>query len=412
MFVDCVVNQIKKHGEEVCGDSYSFSRDENETLFVLSDGLGSGIKANILSTLTKVTISKMLAQSASIDDVMETLAGLLPVCRERKIAYATFSGLHFKSDGTLRILEFDNPLVMIFRDGVPLVIERNPVDKVKQNVFYSEVMLQHGDKVIVISDGVTNAGCGASYSSWGHDRVEIYLRDNLKNGADINDLVRNLSFYANELNNCIPADDITVAVMEVREKKLLNIAVGPPKDMSDDVKMANMFLGAQGKKIICGGTTANVIAKNLNKKLCVVQNSSDEKIPSKLKLDGMNMVTEGVVTLSMVLEKFDYVNANIYKEKSKTNLHDIFKVYKRNNIFQDIQEKIPEKIKYVPQNHVEELILELKNSDEINCFVGRAENEAYTKLKYSSDANKKLLIVEELCRKLESLNKKVNLAYF
>lgn len=413
MFVDYDVRQINKLGEEVCGDGIQYVESTTAKILVLSDGLGSGIKANILSTITKVIISKLLVNDVEIEEVIDTLASTLPVCKERKMAYSTFSVLKFFNDGFVDIIEFDNPYLFYFRNSKLVSINRETIVKSDKTLYCSKIKAQRGDVIVVVSDGVTNAGCNESVSfGWGWNRVSEYLEKSLKEGADIHDLVQNVAFYASELNKNMPSDDITVLAVHIRDKRVLNIAIGPPSKKEQDISMANNFLSLPGRKIICGGTTAKIIAKSLNKKVEVVQNSARGKLPSKLRIDGINLVTEGMLTLSQVLENFDNVNPNVYKERSKTNLHDIFKVYTRNNIFQNIQEKIPEKFKYIPRDQVEELILELKQSDEINCYIGKAENAAYLQKGFNLDITRKFRIIEDLKKKLEKMSKKICVEYF
>ena len=88
---DISVISRNKNGETLCGDQCALEWDGNDATVILSDGLGSGVKANILSTLTATMLTTMLKGSVPIDECVTTVAETLPMCKERKLAYATFT---------------------------------------------------------------------------------------------------------------------------------------------------------------------------------------------------------------------------------------------------------------------------------------------------------------------------------
>ena len=78
---DIGFKSINHYGEQLCGDHIDIvETDDNSTVIVLSDGLGIGVKASILSTLTSKIISTMLAAGLPIEECVYSIAATLPVC--------------------------------------------------------------------------------------------------------------------------------------------------------------------------------------------------------------------------------------------------------------------------------------------------------------------------------------------
>ena len=117
LFADVGYVSLNHVGEELCGDMVEIVRHEDELIVVLADGLGSGVKANILSTLTSRIISTMMAENMSIDECVSTVAATLPVCKKRGVAYSTFTTMRFTGNTEAEIIQFDNPLVILLRKG-------------------------------------------------------------------------------------------------------------------------------------------------------------------------------------------------------------------------------------------------------------------------------------------------------
>ena len=114
---DIGYKSINHVGEELCGDHIDIiETDDNSTVIVLSDGLGSGVKASILSTLTSKIISTMLAAGLPIEECVSTIAATLPVCSVRGVAYSTFTIIHIKNNEIAEIIQYDNPHVVVIRD--------------------------------------------------------------------------------------------------------------------------------------------------------------------------------------------------------------------------------------------------------------------------------------------------------
>ena len=118
--VDISYKSLNKHNEELCGDKVEVLKTADSDILILADGMGSGVKANILATLTSKILGTMLINGASIDACVETIVKTLPVCKIRQVAYSTFSILQIFHDGEAYLVEFDNPSCICLRDGAVL----------------------------------------------------------------------------------------------------------------------------------------------------------------------------------------------------------------------------------------------------------------------------------------------------
>ncbi len=108
LYIEFGGHNICKHGEILCGDSLSVAPITGGKIMVLSDGLGSGVKANILATLTTKIATRLMERGLPLEEVVETLTDTLPECKVRKIAYSTFTLIKVLEDGSVYLAEFDN----------------------------------------------------------------------------------------------------------------------------------------------------------------------------------------------------------------------------------------------------------------------------------------------------------------
>lgn len=324
-FVEVDYHQGFKYQQIVGGDVFLSHKikEEDRTISVLSDGLGSGVKANVLATLTATMAVNFISNYKDVKKTAETIMRTLPVCKTRKISYSTFTIVDIEGLGKTRIIEYDNPPFIIIRDGRLLTNEVIPLKldykKYKENILnYTEFKPKLGDRIIFFSDGVSQSGIGTKKYplGWGTDDVENYILSLVKNNPEIS---------ARELSQCIvnkayandsykPKDDITCGVIYFRKPRKLLVLTGPPVSKEKDKELAEMINKFNGKRIICGGTTAKIVARELNKKIQIDLNDHDPEIPPGCRMDGIDLVTEGTITISKVLESLEqnssYVKAN------------------------------------------------------------------------------------------------------
>ncbi len=309
--VEVAYRFLSKHGEELCGDAIHLRSTPEMLIIGLSDGLGSGVKAHILATLTATIAVDMLAKGETIDEVIETLAGTLPECQVRRLAYATFSVLIVKHGRRAYLVEYDNPPLILIRDGQ--VIEFPKVEREVQGrkIREAEFDLQVGDYMALVSDGYIHAGVGGLYRlGWGWKNLSISLQRWAATGGDAYQLTGALARTCLKLYNGNPGDDATAIGMRVRQPVEVTILTGPPSRPELDRELVQRLMGAQGKRVICGGTTAQVVARELGRTLQVDMRRGrlgaapkSEKIPPIARLEGVDLVTEGIITLSKASER-------------------------------------------------------------------------------------------------------------
>lgn len=305
---------LNKAGEELCGDSVMIRSKPDSFVAVLSDGLGSGVKAHILSTLTAEIASRMSESGADIEDVLQTLAETLPECSVRKLAYATFAVLTVAEGKHAHLVEFDSAPLILVRDNavVNLPMEERTVGdrKIREVRFECE----ENDFMVLISDGYEHAGLGGIYRlGWGWNNIAKAVQRFVQAGiVDTIKLTQALSNTCMKLYEDKPGDDATVIGMKVRPAISATVLTGPPTNKDLDEFAVKRLMGTDGEKIICGGSTAQMAARVLKEELVVdwVPPAKRKKgapkqkkgSPPTARLKGVDLVTEGILTLGQAAE--------------------------------------------------------------------------------------------------------------
>ena len=310
-FVDIDCFQQKKDGQNAFGDCFKSRRftDEGRLLAVLSDGLGSGIKADILATMTATMILKFIEEGKDILKATEVIMNSLPVCQVRKISYATFSAFECMDDGNIRIVEEGNPDFIHFRNGE--VVEHTPrvITSKKftnRHMHLYNFKLEPEDRLVFCSDGVTQSGMGTDEYKlgWRREGLINYVSDELKRNPTISS-----SHLAHEIvKEAIrkeperkAKDDVSALILYFRKPRKLLIFTGPPYRQDRDSEYAKMFDDFKGKKAIVGGTTANILARELHREI-TTEKYNKGSLPACSHMDGVDLITEGILTLTKVLE--------------------------------------------------------------------------------------------------------------
>ena len=295
--------QLRKHGEELCGDAVAVSRHADSVTLALSDGLGSGVKANILATLTTRIAMHLLENELSVAEVVETLGRTLPVCQVRKLAYSTFVIAEFFREGRARIVEFDTPPTILLRCRklVPLVANERVISG--KTIRESLIDLDVGDWVVFVSDGVLNAGIGGVYPlGWGWDQTARFLEGHAHPELSAQELADRVADAVMELYAGHPGDDVTVAAIKVRHKLIATVLTGMPTDPAADEPVVARFVRQRGLHAVCGGTTAKVVSRHLGQPLDVDLATMTPDVPPIARMEHVDLVTEGILTLTRANE--------------------------------------------------------------------------------------------------------------
>lgn len=307
-FMEFAASSLNKYGEELCGDKVEFLSDKNGFIAVLSDGLGSGVKANILATLTAKIAITMLKEGLPIEEVVDTIIHTLPICSVRKLAYSTFTIIKVDDTGMAYIVEFDNPSVFFMREGKICEIEKHSKNINEREIHESHFQLQEKDALIFVSDGVIHAGAGMVLNlGWSWVEVAHYLETLDIRELPAKQITTKLLEVCEDLYIQRPGDDTTVATIKVVRPKVATLFSGPPSCKEQDEKVVEKLMETPGKKIVCGGTAANIVARILETKVTTSFDIIDPKVPPIGHIKGIDLVTEGVLTIQSALEKLEMI---------------------------------------------------------------------------------------------------------
>ena len=384
---DIGYRSVNKFGEQLCGDHVDvISPDDHSTVIVLADGLGSGVKASILSTLTAKIISTMMASNMTLENCVQTIADTLPVCDVRKVAYSTFTIIRMEHNEYAELIQYDNPLVILLRDGKNYDYPKSELTICGKKIYKSTVKLEEGDIFIAMSDGCPHAGIGIAYNfGWKREDIIQFMETMSVAGYAAKSLSTILIDEVNRLYDGKPGDDATACVVKIRKRVPMNMLFGPPSNRDDCNRMMALFFSKEGKHIVCGGTTSSIAAKYLGKPVRASLNFVQSDIPPTAEIEGVDLVTEGVITVNKVVEyAHDVIGENRLYEKWSYG-HD-------------------------GASLICQLLFE--EATDINFFVGKAVNPAHQNPDLPINFNIKMNLVEELSKCLCKMGKRVKISYF
>lgn len=387
LWVEVGWKSINHVGEQLCGDHVEMAKyGRHSMVMVLADGLGSGVKASILSTLTSKIIATMIAQGMKLEDCVATIMDTLPVCSERGVAYSTFTILNIIENHTLEIIQYDNPPVIILRNNQPYRYLRTQIEVRGKQIMHTVISLMEGDCIIAMSDGCPHAGIGLSYNfGWKIEDIENFMSVQCTCGYNAKTLASMLIDECNKAYSYKPGDDATGCVIKMRKRASVNLLFGPPRDQNDSQRMMSLFFAKEGKHIISGGTTSSIAAKYLGKPVRVSLANPSGEIPPIAEIEGVDLVTEGVITINKVIEYArDFLNENVLYEEWTCRDDGASRICRM--LFEE--------------------------ATDINLYVGRAMNPAHQNPNLPITFNIKMNLAEELEKCLTAMGKQVQINYF
>lgn len=385
--IDVSWKSLNKHDEELCGDKVEILKTDDSDIIILADGMGSGVKANILATLASKILGTMFLEGEPIEEAVETLASTLPICKVRGVAYSTFSILQIFHNGDAYLVEFDNPSCVFVRNKKLMKIPENYREISGKKIREYRFKVEPNDCFVLMSDGTIYAGVGELLNlGWTWESMAEYTLKCAKETKSAARIASLLSQACDDLYQQRPGDDTTVAVARVIERRIVNIFTGPPEDKEDDRKLMMDFMASEGKKIVCGGTTSKIAAQYLGQNI-TNNNDGTKEVPPTANIRGIDLVTEGVLTMShtfKLLRRFDEGDID----------EEFFDALDANNGGAKLARIL------------------LEDCTEVNLFVGKANNEANYEGNTLFDISIRKNLVVQLKEIMEHLGKQVKITYY
>lgn len=310
-FIDVDHAQRCKNRQSICGDVFLSQRikEEGRVLAVLSDGLGSGVKASVLATLTASMALKFASACTDTRIWARSIMDTLPICEVRKISYSTFTLIDLDESGALRFIEHGNPSLVVLRGAGEVVVARELItlESWKDRlIFHGNLKLEIGDRLLCFSDGITQSGMGRKTMplGWTQEAAIKFACQLIAANPEISSrrLAAALLEQALANDSGCARDDISCAVLHFRVPRQLLIMTGPPFAPQRDFELANAVLTFPGRKIICGGTTATIVSRILKRAVMVDLSAVNTSIPPPAHMEGIELVTEGAITLAHVAQ--------------------------------------------------------------------------------------------------------------
>jgi hypothetical protein len=328
----------------------------------------------------------MMAAGLPIEECVSTIAATLPVCSVRGVAYSTFTIIHILNNEVAEIIQYDNPHVIIIRNYDQYDYPKTEINIGGKKIYTSTIKLQEDDVFIAMSDGCPHAGMGGKYNfGWKREDIADYMQALVAGGYTAKTLSTMLVDECNNLYGNKPGDDTTACVVKIRKREPMNILFGPPSNRDDANRMMSLFFSKEGKHIVCGGTTSSIAAKFLGKPVQASLNFERSDVPPIAYIEGVDLVTEGVITVNKVVEY-----AHDYLGENKDYEHWSFKRDGASLICR----------------------LLFEEATDINFYVGRAVNPAHQNPDLPINFNIKMNLVEELSGCLRKMGKKIKVSYF
>ena len=389
--VDVAYKSLNKFTEVLCGDKVELLKTDDSNIMILADGMGSGVKANILATLTSKILGTMFLNGATLEECVETIVETLPICKVRQVAYSTFSILQVFHSGAAYLVEFDNPSCIFIRNGKLVPIPQNIREVQGKKINEYRFQVQRGDALILMSDGTVHAGVGQLLNfGWLWEDIAKYAVKQYALTISAMRLAAAICQACDELYQYRPGDDTTVACMRIINAKPVHLMTGPAQDPSMDEEMVRSFMSGDDstKRIVCGGTSATIVSRILKKRLEVSMDYVDPDIPPIAYMDGIELVTEGVLTLNRVVQLLRrYV-------KNETVSEDFFLELDKPN----------------GASMVAKMLIE--DCTELHLYVGKAINSAYQNPGLPFDLGIRQNLVEQLKTVVEEMGKQVTVTYY
>ena len=377
---------LNKFGEQLCGDHVDVAQRGDSSIVVLADGLKSGVKASILSTLTAKILTTMLEGGMELEECVRTIAATLPVSSEHGVAYSTFSVIRTIENREAELIVYDNPHIILLRGGKRYEFPKTILEIDGKTIYMAKIPVQLGDIFIALSDGAIGAGPGKTMNpNWKRENIADFMEMMADGDFTAKTLATMLIGECENLYEGQPQDDTTACVVKVRERNQVNLMIGPPSRREDEKAMMSLFFSKAGKHIVCGGTTSQLAADFLGVPLDTNADYLDPEIPPTSKIAGVDLVTEGAITINRVLGY-----AQNYLEDNQSYAQWSYK---------------PDGASQIARMLFEE-------ATDIDFYVGQAINPAHQNEASPVNSTIKMRLISELSECLKKMGKRIKVSYF
>lgn len=304
-FADIVVQNLK-HGQQICGDAFVCGRSEQGSFFIVCDGIGSGMYANIAAISCAARLEELLRLGVSLRAAAEMTAASMHKAREAEVPFAAFSAAQISPDGHYSVYTYESPEPIRIADGAGQALAPVFYTAGYEVVGEASGNLNIGDSLLLFSDGVSQAGLGHGYA-WGIGSagVAAFVNKELAGGCSPENLPRSINAMAAALSGGRFEDDTTCALIHCHEAAQLTLLTGPPSRAAKDSSYVQEFMALPGAKVVCGSTTTEIVSRELGQtaQLCPVDLSFGS--PPEYILSGIDLVTEGAVMLNQACNLLD-----------------------------------------------------------------------------------------------------------
>ena len=386
--IDMAYKSLNHYGEELCGDKVEIVDKEDSRILILADGMGSGIRANILATLTSKIIATMMYNDMTIDEVVATIAKTLPLSSINGVAYSTFSIIQVYHTGEIYVAEYDNPECILIRQGklkaLPFSYRKIEGKKIRECRFQTVP----GDALAIMSDGCLYCGTGDIMNyRWDWNALANCCEtcaDKTRTAAQMADMMNKACA---DLYGGMCSDDTTIAVARIMEEEIVNILTGPPQNKANDARMVQDFMKQEGIKIVSGGITSQIVARELGTRLITSVGVLDPEIPPTAKIEGIDLVTEGVLTLNKAI--------------------DLLEQYQQDEVSEEFFEELSR------DNGATRLACYLmENCTTVNLFIGKAINKDYTTKELPFEISVRQNLMKRMQTVLTAMHRTVHVYYY
>ncbi|MBU2553136.1 MAG: SpoIIE family protein phosphatase [Bacteroidetes bacterium] len=284
------------------GDSFGAIREEDAVTFILCDGLGSGIKANISATFTMNRVLGMMKTGVSMREAFYYEVTRLNKQWGKGHPFAVFSLARILNNGDVSVLSYDSPPPVLVSTLAAVVLKHRVFTIGKAVIYESNGTIGEGEGILLMSDGITQAGLGNGLiNGWEAHGVAKYITSQLMfHGLQHTDVPKVVHRKAREFWGKAHGDDCTAVFALCRRGITVNLITGVPANKQHDKQFVEAFNQMPGIQVVCGGTTSRMVARELKRSLVVTEDEHSTLSPPSYKIEHITLVTEGVITLNQV----------------------------------------------------------------------------------------------------------------